>query len=99
MDDVADEEETETFIVVHLEGAGKDDHGHNVTNRGGMGSWNVSRTNGPLGPPCVLPRPMGQEEVCYQSCKCKSMKMLAHFERKGTEIKLSIVLNISYNCQ
>ena len=82
MDDVADEEETETFIVVHLEGAGKNDHGHNVTNRGGMGSWNVSRTNGPLGPPCVLPRPMGQEEVCYQSCKCKSMKILAHFERK-----------------
>ena len=70
LSNVADEEENETFIIVHLEGAGKDDHGHEVTNKGGMGSWNVSRTNGPLGPPCTLPRPMGHQETCYKSCSC-----------------------------
>ena len=71
MSDVADEETEDTFIIVHLEGAGKGDHGNEVINKGGMGSWNVSRTNGPLGAPCQLPRPEANEEICYKSCPCK----------------------------
>ena len=68
LSDVADEETEETFIIVHLEGAGKGDQGNEVINKGGMGSWNVSRTNGPLGAPCELPRPEANEEICYNSC-------------------------------
>jgi len=68
LSDVADEETEDTFIIVHLEGAGKGDHGNEVINKGGMGSWNVSRTNGPLGAPCQLPRPEANEEICYKSC-------------------------------
>ena len=71
LSDVADEETEDTFIIVHLEGAGKGDHGNEVINKGGMGSWNVSRTNGPLGAPCQLPRPEANEEICYKSCPCK----------------------------
>jgi hypothetical protein len=75
LSDVADEEKEETFIIVHLEGAGKNDHGNEVTNKGGMGSWNVSRTNGPLGAPCELPRPMGHDETCYMSCDCRFISL------------------------
>ena len=36
----------------------------------GMGSWNCSRTDGPLGPPCILPRTpyLPDYPVCYPSC-------------------------------
>ena len=37
----------------------------------GMGSWNCSRTDGPLGPTCVLPRTPYLHEYpypCYPSC-------------------------------
>ena len=71
MNDVADEEIEDTFIIVHLEGAGVDDDGANVSGKGGLGSWNCSRTNGIYGPPCTLPRPFGQDITCYRSCGCK----------------------------
>ena len=67
---MADEETDETFIVVHLEGGGINDHGQQVIGLGGMGSWNTSRTNGPLGPPCTVPRPKDQPIECYRSCQC-----------------------------
>ncbi len=65
---MADEESDGGFIVVHLVGGGKNDHGHYVTGRGGWGSWNCSRTDGPLGPPCTLPRPESHPMQCYDSC-------------------------------
>ena len=71
LNDVADEEIEDTFIIVHLEGAGVDDDGANVSGKGGLGSWNCSRTDGIYGPPCTLPRPYGQDITCYRSCGCK----------------------------
>ena len=70
LNDVADEEENETFIIVHLEGAGVDDKGEQVSGLGGMGSWNCSKTDGVYGPPCMVPRPTGQDVTCYNSCDC-----------------------------
>ena len=69
LNDVADEEEDETFIIVHLEGAGVDDYGNEVTGAGGKGSWNDSRTDGMYGPPCSVPRPDGHDITCYKSCE------------------------------
>jgi len=66
LNDVADEEEDETFIIVHLEGAGYDDHGDKVTGAGGGGSWNDSRTDGIYGPPCNIEM---KEFTCYKSCE------------------------------
>ena len=71
MNDVADEEVEETFIIVHLEGAGVDDIGGKVSGNGGFGSWNCSRTDGMYGAPCTVPRPFGQDITCYSSCRCK----------------------------
>ena len=71
LNDVADEEENETFIIVHLEGAGVDDDGDQVTGKGGLGSWNCSRTDGIYGPPCMVPRPDSFDTKCYRSCVCK----------------------------
>ena len=34
----------------------------------GWGSWNCSRSDGPYGPPCVVPRPAGHELTCYDTC-------------------------------
>ena len=34
----------------------------------GFGSWNCSRSDGPFGPPCVVPRPEGHELPCYDTC-------------------------------
>ena len=41
-----------------------DGNGDSVT---GKQSWNCSRTDGPLGPPCVLPRPDDFVQ-CYETC-------------------------------
>ena len=41
------------------------DGGYIVAHGNGMdGTWNCSRTDGPLGPPCVLPRPDGWLSTC-----------------------------------
>ena len=61
------ETENGGFIVVHAVGGGKHDHGNHV-HGGWWGSWNVSRTDGPLGPPCLLPRPEDNPIECYDSC-------------------------------
>ena len=58
-DDASDEDPDGGFIVVHGDG-----NGDSVT---GKQSWNCSRTDGPLGPPCVLPRPDDFVQ-CYDSC-------------------------------
>ena len=70
LNDVADEEEDETFIIVHLEGGGMYDQGKEVSGLGGLGSWNCSRTDGKFGAPCSVPRPQGQDVTCYSSCGC-----------------------------
>ena len=62
LDDVANDDEDGGFIVVHGDGFGDPSSGRN------WGSWNCSRTDGPSGPPCVLPRPEGFEIHCYESC-------------------------------
>lgn len=62
LDDVADEDTDGGFLVVHGDGCGGTSTGAY------LGSWNCSRTDGPLGPPCVLPRPQGQEFPCYDNC-------------------------------
>merc|ERR1712002_59296 len=56
--DVADMDPT-GFIYVALQGMG------DVTEDGLYGSWNVSRTDGPLGPPCDTDL---VEPTCYSSC-------------------------------
>ena len=63
LNDVADEDPDGGFIVVHGNGYG--DSPSDST----WGSWNCSKTNGPLGPPCVLPRPDDQPVHCYDSCE------------------------------
>ena len=64
-DDVADEQDANGgFIVVHPDGYG-DPSARRPRN---WGSWNCSRTDGPLGPPCKLPRPRGHAIHCYESC-------------------------------
>ena len=70
LNDVADEEEDETFIIIHLEGGGMYDQGKEVSGLGGLGSWNCSRTDGKFGAPCSVPRPQGQDVTCYSSCGC-----------------------------
>jgi len=69
LNDVADEQEDETFIIVHMEGGGYDDYGDKVSGAGGGGSWNCTRTDGPYGPPCPIPRPEGHDFTCYKSCE------------------------------
>ena len=63
LDDVADEDLDGGFIVVHGDGWGNPSAGSS-----GWGSWNCSRTDGPLGPPCEVPRPRGFEVPCYDTC-------------------------------
>ncbi len=63
LDDVADEDTDGGFIVVHGDG-----YGDPPSHPGEWGSWNCSRTDGPLGPPCMLPRPDGHHVHCYDSC-------------------------------
>lgn len=63
LNDVADEDPDGGFIVVHANGYG--DSPSDLT----WGSWNCSRTDGPLGPPCLLPRPDDQPVHCYDSCE------------------------------
>ena len=58
-DDASDEDPDGGFIVVHGDGNGDSPSGKQ--------SWNCSRTDGPLGPPCVLPRPDDFVQ-CYDSC-------------------------------
>ena len=62
LDDVADEDTEGGFIVIHGNGYGDPSSGP------GWGSWNCSRTDGPLGAPCVLPRPEGHSIHCYDTC-------------------------------
>ena len=62
MDDVADEDPDGGFIAVHAQGYGDPSTGLKWQ------SWNCSRTDGPLGPPCLLPRPPGYETQCYDTC-------------------------------
>ena len=62
MDDVADEDPDGGFIAIHAQGYGDPSSGIKWQ------SWNCSRTDGPLGPPCVLPRPAGYETQCYDTC-------------------------------
>ena len=64
MDDVADEDPDGGFIAVHLDGFAE----KTSINLLPISTWNVSGTNGPLGPPCVLPRPEGFESPCFESC-------------------------------
>ena len=53
MDDVADKDPDGGFITAHMKGFGEPSFGpFSVRN------WNTSRDDGPLGPPCVLPRPI-----------------------------------------
>ena len=53
MDDVADKDPDGGFITAHMNGFGEPSFGpFSVKN------WNTSRDDGPLGPPCVLPRPI-----------------------------------------
>ena len=69
LNDVADEDTDGGFIVVHGNGYG--DPSAILPN---WGSWNCSKTDGPMGPPCVLPRPEDQPVHCYDSCeKCDPM--------------------------
>ena len=62
MDTVSDEDPDGSFIAIHGQGYGDPSSGP------AWQSWNCSRTDGPLGPPCVLPRPTGQHTHCYESC-------------------------------
>ena len=62
LDDVADEDTEGGFIVIHGNGHGDPSSGP------GWGSWNCSRTDGPLGAPCVIPRPEGHSIHCYDTC-------------------------------
>ena len=62
MDSVADEDSDGGFIAIHGQGYGDPSAGPRWQ------SWNCSRTDGPLGAPCVLPRPTGQHTHCYESC-------------------------------
>ena len=64
MDGVADEDGEGGFIAVHLDGFREKPSGTLLP----WVTWNVSSTDGPLGPPCVLPRPEGFESHCFQSC-------------------------------
>ena len=64
MDDVADEDPDGGFIAVHLDGFVEKPSGALLP----WATWNVSSTDGPLGPPCVLPRPDGFESLCFESC-------------------------------
>ena len=58
MDDVADNDPDGGFITAHMNGFGEPSFGpFSVRN------WNTSRDDGPLGPPCVLPRPI---LACFQ---------------------------------
>ena len=62
MDSVADDDPDGGFIAIHGQGYGDPSAGVNWQ------SWNCSRTDGPLGAPCVLPRPTGRHTHCYESC-------------------------------
>ena len=64
MDAVADEDPDGGFIAVHLDGYSDKPSGTLLP----WSTWNVSGTEGPLGPPCVLPRPEGFESLCFESC-------------------------------
>ena len=83
----------ESFTIVHLQGAGKNDHGDNVTGLGGWGSHNCSRTDGPLGPPCELPRPNHHLINCYTSCGCMFNSNILY---TSSTIKLDIIILILY---
>ena len=63
LNDVADEDQDGGFIVVHGDGYGDPSSSSFL-----WGSWNCTRTDGPLGPPCVLPRPLGYSIHCYDTC-------------------------------
>ena len=63
LEDVSDEDEDGGFILVRGNGVGDPS-----TPDENWGSWNCSRTDGPLGPPCVLPRPESDPTHCYESC-------------------------------
>ena len=52
LEEVSDEDEEGGFILVRGNGVGDPS-----TPDENWGSWNCSRTDGPLGAPCVLPRP------------------------------------------
>ena len=98
MNDVADEETEDTFIIVHLEGAGVDDIGSKVTGKGGMGSWNCSRTDGIYGPPCTVPRPFGQDMTCYASCSgtySAALISIYIFELLATIVSISSINNLT----
>ena len=60
MDDVADKDPDGGFMVAHMKGFGEPSFGpFSVLN------WNTSRDDGPLGPPCVLPRPILASLQCF----------------------------------
>ena len=63
LNDVADEDPEGGFIVVHGDGYGDPSSSQFL-----WGSWNCTRTDGPLGPPCELPRPLGYSMHCYDTC-------------------------------
>ncbi len=63
LDDVSDEDPDGGFFVVHGNGCGETSFPGRF-----IASWNCSRTDGPLGPPCVLPRPENSGFPCYDSC-------------------------------
>ena len=58
---VADQD-PEGFLYVAMEGISDDDWG------GGFATWNVSSTNGPLGPTCDTDIHDGYSNPCYASC-------------------------------
>ena len=69
LDDVADEDKDGGFIVVRGDGWGNPSDAPS-----GSRSWNCSRTDGPLGPPCLIPRPRGHEYQCSDTCpECDSL--------------------------
>ena len=85
LDEVADED-NHGFMVLHPDGAG--DHGTS----GSYGSWNCSRTDGPLGPPCALPRGDWGEIHCYDSCPSCDSQNSCDFSSCYDDIAFTLAL-------